>query len=71
MATNQTKKAAPLMGCMTVVASNQMNCITMPMAAEPSEIYRKVPPAFHWYRAATIKPNPAAVNPIFPVSHRR
>ena len=70
-ATSQAKKAAPLTGCTMVAASNQMNCMAMPMMADAGDTYLKAPPAFHWRRAAITRANPATAKPILPVSHRR
>ena len=46
-ASNQTVNAAPTMGCMTVAASIQMNCIITPIIAERGAIFRRDPPIFH------------------------
>ena len=71
MATSQTKKATPMMGCMMVAASNQISCIAMPITADTGEMRLRVPPTFHWRSAATTSPSPATAKPILPVSHRR
>ncbi len=69
--TSQRRKAMPVIRWTMVAASHQMNCIAMPITAETGAIFFNGTPAFHWCRAARRMAKPAAVNPIFPRSHRR
>ena len=67
---SHSTKAIPLIRCTIVAASTQMNCIAIPSATEPGAMRRIAPPAVHCRCAATSSANPAAVNPILPVTDR-
>lgn len=71
MSKSQSTKPVPLIGCMNVAESIQMNCIAKPMRAEKTEMTRSLPPAFHCCQAATSRARPATANPVFPANHRK